>query len=164
TATLLSLSYGYRWEVEEMRQVVLFKAEDMDISQKRLGGRPLCPQDHMDDSVGLLRDPQNRGHPYLFHSWLSTKPPIQLIQNPHKEYESLSKDQPFVALKKWSRRSDFLHAVVRDPGADKLSTEKYFSVLPQSSLRVDILPMVYSQFGLLVPSVLHKVEVQLVVE
>jgi dsRNA-specific ribonuclease len=164
TTTLLTLSYGHRWEVEEMRHTVLFKARDMDISQTRLKSLSLNPQDRIDDSVGLLRDPQNRGHPYLFHSWLLMKPPIQSIQSPHKEYESFSEDQPFVALKKWARRSDFLHAVVPDPGADRRSTKEYFSALPHSLLRMDLLPMTYSQFGLLVPSILHKVEVQLVVK
>jgi ERCC4-related helicase/dsRNA-specific ribonuclease len=164
TTTLLSLSYGHRWEVEEMRHIVLFRVEDMDISQTWLESLSLSPQDRMDESIGLLRDPQNRGHPYLFHDWLLRKPPVQSIQNLHKDYESFSEDQPFVALKKWSRRSDFLHAVAPGPGADRRSTEKYFSVLPQSLVRMDILPIAYSHFGLLVPSILHKVEVQLVVK
>ena len=161
TKTLLSLAYGHRWEVESMRQVVVFKVRDMDISQMQLNSVLLTPQVCTDDSVGLLRDPQNHGHPYLFHSWPSTKPSIQSIQVPHQDYESLPDDQTFVALKKWSHRSDFLHPVAPDTISNR---REYFSVLPHSQLEIDVVPTSYSQFGLLIPSVLHKVQVQLVVE
>jgi ERCC4-related helicase len=161
TTALLSLAYGHRWDVDDMRQVVLFKAIDIDISEKRLESVWFSNQDCMDDSVGLLRDPQNCGYPYLFHSWPPTKPSIRSMQAPHKEYENVPDDQPFVALKKWPRRSDFLHPVAPVPRSDR---REYFSVLPQSFLRMDVVPTTYSQFGLLIPSILHKLEVQLVVE
>jgi hypothetical protein len=161
TTTLLSLAYGHRWEVEDMRHVVLFNVRDTSISQRQLESVSLISQGCMDDSVGLLREPRNCGHPYLFHRWLSTKPSIQSIQTSHEGYESFPEDQPFVALKKWPRRSDFLHPVAPDPRSDG---PEHFSVLPQSLLRMDIVPTTYSQFGLLIPSILHKVEVQLVVE
>jgi hypothetical protein len=161
TTALLSLAYGHRWDVDDMRQVVLFKAIDIDISEKRLESVWFSNQGCMDDSVGLLRDPQNRDYPYLFHSWPPTKPSIRSMEAPHKEYENFPDDQPFVALKKWSRRSDFLHPVAPVPRSDR---REYFSVLPQSFLRMDVVPATYSQFGLLIPSILHKLEVQLVVE
>jgi dsRNA-specific ribonuclease len=40
---------------------------------------------------------------------------------------------------------------------------EYFKVLPQTRLTMDSLPMAISQFGLLIPSLLHKVQVQFVV-
>jgi hypothetical protein len=115
----------------------------------------------MDDAVGLLRDLQDRGHPYLFQKWLSTKPPLQSIRKPHKDYENFPPDQPFVALKKWSPRSDFLHPV-QGSATDSREME-HFRVLPRSRLTTDPLPIAIYQFGLLIPSLLHKVQVQLVV-
>ena len=161
TTTLLSLAYGHRWKVDSMKQVVLFKARDLDINQTQPESVLLTLQGYTDDSVGLVRDTQNYGHPYLLHSWPSTKPPVQSMQAPHKDYESFPDNQTFVALKKWSRRSDFLHPVVTDPSS---ISREYFSVLPQWQLEADIVPTSYSQFGLLIPSILHKLEVQLVVE
>jgi dsRNA-specific ribonuclease len=115
----------------------------------------------MAEPIGLLRDVQDRGHPYLFQKWLSTKPQQQSIQKPDKDYETFPGDQPFVALKRWSIRSDFLHPV-QGSATDRGGTE-YFKVLPQTRLTMDPLPMAISQFGLLIPSLLHQVQVQLVV-
>lgn len=164
TTTLLSIACRHSWEVEELRQMVLFKVPDMDISHIWLERLQLDPQKYMDDSVGLLRNPQNYRQPYLFQSRLATKPPIELIQSPHNDYRSFSENQTFVALKRWTRRSDFLHRDVSDPRAERQSPGRYFNVLPESLLVMDTLPLCYSELGLLIPSILHKVEVQLVVK
>ena len=161
TSALLSHTYGHRWNVEQLRHVVLFKAIDFEISSLLRGNMLSLPQGGIDDPVGLLRDMQHGGHPYLFQSWLSTKPLQQSIQKAHKDYESFLVDQPFIALKKWSSRSDFLHPV-QSSTTDRPGVE-YFKVLPQSRLVIDPLPLAISQFGLLIPCLLHKVQVQLVV-
>jgi hypothetical protein len=161
TSALLSHSYGHRWQVEQSGHVVLFKTTDVDIRSLLQESLPLLPLDCVEDPVGLLRDVQNNEYPYLFDKFLSKKPPQQSIRKPHKDYKSFSPDQPFVALKKWSIRSDFLHPV--QGSASDPREKEYFTVLPQSTLRMDPLPIALSQFGLLIPSLLHKVEVQLVV-
>jgi len=161
TITLLSHSYGHRWSIEQLRHVVLFKALDLEIRSLIQGNLLPIPRGRIGDPVGLLRDLQNPGYPYLFHSWLSTKPLQQSIQKPHKDYESFLPDQPFVALKKLSFRSDFLHPV-QSWATDRQEVE-YFTVLPQSRLAIDPLPIAISQFGLLIPCLLHKIQVQLVV-
>jgi ERCC4-related helicase len=161
TRAMLSHSYGHRWQIEQLRHVTLFKATDIEISRLFQGDIPLITQDPMAEPIGLLRDVQDRGHPYLFQKWLSTKPQQQSIQKPDKDYETFPGDQPFVALKRWSIRSDFLHPV-QGSATDRGGTE-YFKVLPQTRLTMDPLPMAISQFGLLIPSLLHQVQVQLVV-
>jgi hypothetical protein len=161
TKAILSHSYGHRWKIEQLRHVTLFKATDIEISTLLEGDPPLITQDRIDEPIGLLRDVQNRGHPYLFQKWLSTKPQKQSIRKPDKDYEAFPRDQPFLAVKRWSIRSDFLHPVqgsARDSGG-----MEYFKVLPQIRLTMDPLPTAISQFGLLIPSLLHKVQVQLVV-
>jgi hypothetical protein len=161
TTALLSHSYGHRWKVEELGHIALFRAVDMDIASLMRESLLSIPPESTDDPVGLLRDLQSHGHPYLFEKWLSAKPFQQSIRKPHKDYQNFSSDQPFVALKEWPIRSNFLHPV------QNLATErrekKYFTVLPRSLLQIDPLPMSLSQFALLMPSLLHKVQVQLVV-
>ena len=161
TSALLSNSYGHRWQTEQLKHVVLFKAQDMKTSLSLRGVLPSIFQDCMKEPVGLLRDVQKRGYPYVFQKWLPSKPPSESIQKPHKDYGTFSPDQSFVALKKWSARSDFLHPVQESAtvGLEK----EYFKVLPQTQLATDSVPIGISQFGLLIPSLLHKVQVQLVV-
>jgi len=161
TNAMFSHSYGHRWQIEQLRHVTFFKATDIETSRLFQGDLPLITLDRMAEPIGLLRDVQDRGHPYLFQKWLSTKPQQQSIQKPDKDYETFPRDQPFVALKRWSIRSDFLHPV-RGSATDGGGME-YFKVLPQTRLTMDPLPMAISQFGLLIPSLLHKVQVQLVV-
>lgn len=161
TRALLSNSYGHRWQAEQLKYVVLFKAQDRKISSLLQGVPPSIFEHGMNEPVGLLRDVQKSGYPFVFQKWLHTKPPSQSIQKPHKDYETFSPDQLFVALKKWSTRSDFLHSVQESAivGHDK----EYFKVLPHTRLAIDPVPIGISQFGLLIPSLLHKVQVQLVV-
>ncbi|KAH7407652.1 RNase3 domain-containing protein [Cadophora sp. MPI-SDFR-AT-0126] len=161
TATLLSLAHGHRWKVEQMRHAVVFEALNAEISPLQLGSISLVDDDVADESMGLLRDSQNCGYPYLLHKCLSSKPSIQSVQHPHKDYESFSSNQPFVALKKWPRRSDFLHSVAAEPGT---VGKEYFSVLPRSRLNRDAIPTAFSQFSPIIPSFLHKIEIELVVK
>jgi dsRNA-specific ribonuclease len=161
TRALRSHSYGHRFQIEQLGHVAVFKATNTEISSMLERNMPLTPQDRMDESVGLLRDAQNHGYPYLFQSWLPTKPLQQFIQKPHKDHDTFAQDQPFVALKKWSIRSDFLH-LVQGSEADMREIE-YFTVLPQTRITLDPLPIAIFQFGLLIPSLLHKVQIQLVV-
>ena len=163
TTALLSLSYGHRWEVERLRHIVLFKVVDVDIDSFLKEDLSSISTDRTDDTITLLRDPQNYGHPYLFHKWLSTKPPLKSIQKPHKDHEKFPPDQLFVAVKKWSHRSDFLHPIAPYLATNEGPLAEYFTVFPRSLLKIDTLPTAISQFGLLVPSLLHNIEVQLVV-
>ena len=102
-------------------------------------------QDCMGHPVGLLRDMQNGGYPYLFQDWLSAKPLQQYIQKSHKEYETFARDEPFVALKRWLTRSDFHHPL--QGSATSTREREYFTVLPQTRLTLDLLPIAVSQFG-----------------
>ena len=161
TVTLLSLAHGHRWKAEEMRHAVIFEIFNAKDNQLQLGCIPLVDDDVLDESMGLLRDSQNCGYPYLFHKFLSSKPCIQSIQHPHKDYESFPSNQPFVALRKWSYRSDFLHSIAAGP---ETVSKEYFSVLPRSRLKRDAIPTAFSQFSSIIPSLLHKIEIELVVK
>lgn len=163
TAALLSLSLGHRWTFEDNTPLVLFRIPDFDFNHNSLGSISLINQDHTGPPAGLLRDLGNCSHPYIYHDWLSLKPSRDSVENPHKDYETFPGDQSFVALKQWPRRLDFLHEVAPDLKANLATTKPYFSVLPKSLLRMDLVPAKYSQLGLLIPSVLHQIEIQLIV-
>jgi len=163
TTALLNLSFGHRWELEPLRHIALFKAVDVDVPSFLRQEMSCVSMDCAGDPVGLLRDPQNRGHPYLFHKFLSAKPHMELMERPHKDYKSFSQDQPFIAVRKWSKRSDFLHPIISESAQHEAPLADYFTAYPQSLLNMDALPIAFSQFGLLIPSILHKVEVQLLV-
>jgi hypothetical protein len=88
---------------------------------------------------------------------------MDTVENPHENYESFPTDRNFVALRQWPRRLDFLHEIASDLKAEPATSKPYFIVLPACLLKIDLVPVKYSQFGLLVPSILHKIEVQLIV-
>ena len=69
--------------------------------------------------------------------------------------------EPFLAIKKWSHRSGFLHPAVAI--SDEVTSTKYYRVFPRSLLRMNTLPAALSQFGLLIPSILHNIEIQLLI-
>lgn len=163
TTALLNLSFSHRWELEPLRHIALFKAVDVNIPSFLKQEMSCISMDCADDPVGLLRDPQNRGHPYLFHKFLSAKPHMELMERPHKDHQNFPQDQPFIAVQKWSKRSDFLHPIVSESAQHEAPFADYFTAYPQSLLKMDTLPIAFSQFGLLIPSILHKVEVQLLV-
>lgn len=115
TTTLLSLAFGHRWNIENLKSVVHFEATSMDISDDR----------------------------NLFGS-----------------EEAI--DVSLVHLKKRTRRLDFLHQLVA-PELQPTGGE-YVSVLPLSVLTAKVVPTVYSEFGMLIPSILHKFEIQLIMK
>jgi hypothetical protein len=82
TRVLLSHSFGHHLQIEQLKHVALFKATYIEISSmlERNMSSPL--RDCMGHPVGLLRDVQNGEYPYLFQSWLSTKPLQQFTQKP----------------------------------------------------------------------------------
>ncbi|KAK2020732.1 hypothetical protein LX32DRAFT_733862 [Colletotrichum zoysiae] len=90
------------------------------------------------------------------------KPAPQSVQKTFYEFEMAPEDVPYIALKKWSRRSDFLHRPQSDPGQSPSSSKPYSRVYPMPWAKVDTIPAKYAQFGVLIPSILHRIETHLV--
>jgi hypothetical protein len=65
---------------------------------------------------------------------------------------------------KWTRRSDFLHPVGEVTKSGEKSEKRYSRVYPLPWSRVDEIPLRHAEFGMLIPSVIHELEVMLLVQ
>ncbi|KAK7429063.1 Dicer-like protein 2 [Neonectria magnoliae] len=164
TSTLLALHFGHRWPVEErVDHVVKFFAQDVQtISKQQIGSVDFDPQTHNTEMPYLVRDQSNC--PYEYTGIISSKPPIEQVQNAFYEYEKAPTDVPYLTLKKTTRRADFLHPVHSDPRKQMqpASGRLYTWVLPLPWAKVDTIHKRLAQFGMLIPSITHELEVMMV--
>lgn len=162
TLNLLEAAFGGRFKVEkEKRHVVEFSTEATIPLESQIGLHKAA--DNYDFAtrpsfIGLIRDSTQLNVRYIYESCLTNKPPIENVKSPYNGYEN-SSDSPHLALTRLSRKADFLH---QDPSIDSPASSKKFSVvLPRSRCVVDAIPFEYVQFGLLIPSIMHRYEAYL---
>ncbi|KAM0128328.1 hypothetical protein ACHAP3_008380 [Botrytis cinerea] len=113
-------------------------------------------------NAGFIREVGKLESPYIFEKWLPSKPPINQVKNPYPEFPDAPEDVPYLAVVKVSRRADFLHKVQNEKPSS--STKQFSSVLPASTCVQDVMPAQLSRFGMMIPSITHHIEVQLVVD
>ncbi|RYP59407.1 hypothetical protein DL769_008552 [Monosporascus sp. CRB-8-3] len=157
---LIDLAYGHRWEVLDTPHVLHLQSVTDLPFQRIVGRQPI--EGRTLERCFLIRY-ENR-FPFCYESWLASRPSPDLV----KERLSVSLleepvDVPWLALKKWPRRQDFLHPVHDDASAT-LSTKPYQSIRPAYSCTVDGVHVSVVHFGALIPSIMHKIEVYLVVD
>ena len=160
TSTLLRAAYGHRWEISEGEHVVDFILPDSLGLPLREQTTPLLRGNSNDataDARYLLRDVEDGNRPY-FQVLPPGKPLGNPIQPAGTSGTGTAEEQALVELRPWPRRRDFLH---RPPPREPEGAPRFVR-LPADRLRRDVLPASYAQFGLLIPSITHKVEVQLV--
>ncbi|KAK2018795.1 RNase3 domain-containing protein [Colletotrichum eremochloae] len=162
TAVLLALPYGHRWMPTDAQQVVRFSVADgADLSVTQIGANQFIQgQMSAHDLTCFIRD--QSGCPHTYDGIIPNKPAPQSVQKTFYEFETAPEDVPYIALKKWSRRSDFLHRPQGDPGQSPSSSKPYNRVYPMPWAKVDTIPSKYAQFGVLIPSILHHIETRLV--
>lgn len=107
---------------------------------------------------GLVRD--TYGSPHLFESVLPSKPPADSVQKTYKEFPEAPEDVQYVAVRKCPRGPGRFHRPL--PPQQPVSTKPYARVLPMSDLTIDNVPMEYTELGLLIPSLIHYIEIYLV--
>lgn len=105
---------------------------------------------------GLLRDVY--GSPYLFESVLLSKPPVDSVQRVYKDFEEDPEDIQYVSVRKCPRGPGLFHQPPQQPP----STRPYSRVLPMSNLTIDNVSMEYTELGLLIPSLIHYIEIYLI--
>lgn len=169
TFTLLSLHFGHRWPVHNKKNVIRVTAKNAVLSMDQIGSDSLeSAMERAQSQRYLVRD--DRGTPFLCQGILASKPPAGQVRHRFHEYELAPDNVPYVVLKKWIRRSDFLHPLLSDPVQDSenstnsgspRSSKPYEWVLPVSWARVDAIPLEHVQFGMLIPSIVHELEVML---
>ena len=101
-------------------------------------------------AIGLVRDQTQPGSAYVLH-----------------DIEQIEKDEPpetvsclSLKVKKFSKRTDFLHPV----SADAVMKKGNFRFLNPKDCRIDRLPLRYTQFAKYIPSIMHHVEKTLLTE
>ncbi|ROT43265.1 RNase3 domain-containing protein [Sodiomyces alkalinus F11] len=168
-SVLLALPFSHRWPSEDRRHVVRFVSEEGDLTIDQLGAKPFDVDEFMhqdSDSEYLIRD--FAGCPYKYEKVLEKKPSQDQVQRAFRGYGDMPgfvdapDDVAYLALKKWSRRIDFLHRETGDPTQEQASTKPYARVFPLPWARVDSIPSRHALFGACIPSILHHVEVRMV--
>lgn len=162
THVLLALAYSHRSMVIKNDCVLRLVSASDSLSIDQLGSIPFTP-DLMagGGEVYLVRDERQyqARHPYIFDSFLSSKPPLQSIQKPYKGFEEDPEEAQYLAVKRWPKKSGFFHRPVAPQQPP--STKPLVRVIPAGTATVDSIPARYAQFGLLIPTLIHYIEIYL---
>lgn len=170
TALILNSIYNYRMEsdstdfpclfvpaITEDLQTWMVAVSGSNAAQVLLGSAPNpC-------HVGLIRDLARNGLAHFFHG-IETVPRNSLDEpsthaDPEKMAEDDSEDEVFIKVMRIPKRSDFLHEIA-NVEMPKDRVEKY-QRLPVDNCKVDRLPFEFSRFAMLIPSIMHEVELYL---
>lgn len=162
TQVLLALAYSHRRMVIKDDCVLRLVAPSASLAMDQLGNVSFTP-----DLVAgpdwkyLVRDERQymARHPYFFDSFLPSKPPIQSVQKTYKGFEEDAESAPYLSVKNWPKKSGFFHRPV--PPQHRPATKPYARIIPASTATVDSIPVRYAQFGLLIPSLIHYIEIYL---
>lgn len=154
TCVLLSLAYGHRaMEIKDDCVIRFICPESLSMDQ--IGNISFTADLAARTGGFLVRDERGyaRRHPYFFDSFLPCKPPIDSIRRTYKGFKEDADDMHYLAVKKWPRNWGFYHR----PGGSQPppSTKPYALILPAESTTIDSIPLVYAQFGLLIPPLIN---------
>ena len=104
-------------------------------------------------AIGLVRDSSKPNKAYAFHG-------IEHRPRDYPEDQSKFTTDLGLKVKAFSKRTDFLHRIPADAAKKK---EDFVFVSPQNCC-IDRLPIIYSQFAMWIPSIMHRVETVLLTE
>jgi ERCC4-related helicase len=163
TTHLLSLAYGHRWRVEDKEHLARFIS-----GQNLLSSTPAAIE--TEEALGelksklekhqLIRDAANSNYPYLFSEWLPTKPAKELVRHPDSQFDDAPEDIPYVAVNRWPKKAGYFQRP--RTGSRQPNIKPYYRVLPAHHVATDEVAAEHSHFGMLIPSILHSLEVHLV--
>lgn len=170
TALILHSIYNHRMKSDSTDFPCFFVpaiAEDLQSWMTAVGGsnaaQILLGSDPDLSHVGLIRDLARNELAHFFHG-IETVPRIPSDElfthdGPQRRKEDDSVDEVLIRVRKIPKRVDFLHEI---PYAEmpKDGAGKYQS-LPLGQCKVDRLPFEFSQFAMLIPSIMHEVELYL---
>ena len=156
TRAIFNTAFGWRFRIEESDFCAPFAptpetwktASDFNVDDKQTW-KP-------SPGMGLIRNQDEKGQPYIFEEYLDHKPCDSLVKNLYKEYDEAEENVPHLAVTRLPRRADFLHKVV---SGSQQSSKRFSYVLPTTRCTVDEVPFRIVQFALLMPSILHRLEV-----
>ncbi|PHH72273.1 hypothetical protein CDD80_4653 [Ophiocordyceps camponoti-rufipedis] len=158
TCTLLTAAFSHRWRVEDKPQVARFIVPGERLSREQIGSARFDAENEKHTSgLYLIRDAQ--GTPFRYLGLVSTKPPIELVRRPFPEYELAPAKVPYVVLDRLTKRMDLLKRLESDAEGEVGDTKPYPWILPLANAMVDEIPMRHVHFGLMIPSIVHELEV-----
>ncbi|KAK8107781.1 uncharacterized protein PG998_009794 [Apiospora kogelbergensis] len=169
TTALIKLAYGHRLKDKDFGQcVVQFRSKQGSVSVDDLGQHQFTQEMSLSahGSFPFLVRTKINDAPYFYDKYLPSRPDEDLVKERNKyDLKDFTGEEPWLALRKWPRRRDFLHIIPTgpDPGV-AASPKPYGSVWPLSYCKVDTTPISNVQFGSLIPSITHVLEVYLVAE
>ncbi|KAK8133922.1 RNase3 domain-containing protein [Apiospora sp. TS-2023a] len=154
TKALIQLAYGYRLKTRDFGQhVVQFRSKQGSVSVDDLGRHQFTQDMSLSADGGfpyLVRININDA-PYFYDRYLPSRPCEDLVKEKNKyQLKDYTGEEPWLALRKWPKRRDFLHP--------------YGSAWPLSFCKVDSTPILNVQFGSLIPSITHMLEIHLVAQ
>lgn len=165
TSVLLALHFCHRWPKDELHNegrehVVRIWAKSDSLSMDQIGAVGFEPFDeHVQNGQYLIRD--NTNSPYTFKDVIECKPSITLVQNAFYGFEQAPEKEPYLVLKKWTRRTDFLHRLQGNPEKEQASSRPYSRVFPLYWATVDTIPATHAMFGMIIPTIIHELGVML---
>ncbi|KAF4451396.1 hypothetical protein F53441_5662 [Fusarium austroafricanum] len=159
TSALLAMNFGHRWSVEDRDHVVKVIYEGKDVSREDIGAIPFSGSEEAASSRRILVRDRLKA-PFHYVRTIASKPLLQEVQHPFYEYDD-APDEQYLVLEQWTRRSDLLHALKGNEGK-KNRSKPYGWVLPISWASVDKVSRRVVKFGMLIPSILHELEIQLI--
>lgn len=160
TSTLVGLHFCHRWPMKEAPHVLKFTFEHESLAMSGIASRAFDTRiDAVVNSNYLIRDHSKSPTKYI--GYIASKPAIEQVQRPFRDYPD-APNEVYLDLSKWTRRTDFLHAMKVDPETQINSRKTYECVLPTSFARVDSIHIKHARFGMLIPSIIHTVETMLI--
>lgn len=165
TSTLLALHFCHRWPKTELHHegrehVVRIWAKNGSLSMDQIGAVGFEPFDEdVKNGQYLIRDKTDS--PYTYMDIIESKPPANIVQNTFYGYEAAPEKGPYLVLKKWTRRTDFLHPLQGNPEKEQPSSRPYARVYPMEWAMVDTVPTTHAMFGMMIPTIIHELGVML---
>lgn len=173
TAALITLAHGHRLRRAVGQYAVGFESNQAPISMEQLGGQMFSQEmltGHSGEFPFLVRT-SDKGGPFFYQDWLPSRPSYDLFRHMdsyHLSSYNLDEEadkEPWLVLKRWPRRRDFLHPLgAPQPNPLAIPEKSSREAWPLSLCRVDSTPISNVMFGSIVPSITHMLEIYLVTQ
>lgn len=178
TKTLLSMSFGHRFPVDDQCQALRFIWPGVALQPSQVGCMPFLPEKHAATGPRMVRD-EKKSSVYIYEAWLPSKPSLHLVREQQKGLEETPQDMPYLVVRKWPRFCGLLKPSTDVVGDGNARQEPQVSEEPQNANRRpyprivpavdcivddDSLTMTMGQFGMLIPSITHVMEIYMAAE
>ena len=161
TSLLLALHFGHRWMVKHQSHILQVICGE-ELPPEQPDPRPVTEED-LDIIVSrryLIRN--DLSVPFLCEGFVRGKPKIEDVKKIPPNYDEAPMDGLYLIVRRLPRRADFLHQLNTQTTNQMPTSTLYPAVLPIESARLDTIPAEYAMLGMLLPSIIHEIEVTIV--